>query len=111
MDEIRIPRSISVLEAGVMGSDIALQLAISGYPVTLKDIKKNALEASKKRITDGFRLMKMMKKADPLSREEVLSRIEYVTEYDGFENIELVIENITEDYDVKKALYKELREV
>jgi 3-hydroxybutyryl-CoA dehydrogenase len=110
MDETRNPRNIAVLGAGVMGSDIALQLASSGYPVILKDIRKNALDASEKRITDGFRLMKMMKKVDPLSSEEVLSRIEFATEYDGFDKIELVIENITENYDTKKALYKELRE-
>ena len=111
MDETRNPKSIAVLGAGVMGSDIALQLASSGYPVTLKDIRKNALEASKKRITDGFRLMKMMKKAGSLSIEEVLSRIDFVTSYDGFDKIEMVVENITENYDSKKALYKELREV
>ena len=111
MDGTRNPKSIAVLGAGVMGSDIALQLASSGYPVTLKDIRKNALEASKKRITDGFRLMKMMKKAGSLSIEEVLSRIDFVTSYDGFDKIEMVVENITENYDSKKALYKELREV
>jgi len=61
MDETKNPNSIAVLGAGVMGSDIALQLAISGYTVILKDIMKNALKVSKKRITDGFKIMKMMK--------------------------------------------------
>jgi len=111
MGETRNPRNIAVLGAGVMGSDIALQLASSGYPVTLKDLRKNALEASKKRITDGFRLMKMMKKAGSLFIEEILSRIDFVTSYDGFDKIEMVVENITEDFDSKKALYKELRDV
>jgi 3-hydroxybutyryl-CoA dehydrogenase len=111
MDENRNPRNIAILGAGVMGSDIALQLASSGYTVTLKDISKNALKESEKRITDGFRLMKMMKKTVSLSKEEILSRIEFATGYDSFDKIELVIENITEDYDCKKMLYKELREI
>jgi len=108
MVETRNSNNIVVLGAGVMGSDIALQLAISGYTVILKDITKNALKVSKKRITDGFKIMKMMKKAGHFSCEEVLSRIEFTTAYDGFDKAGLIIENITEDYDEKKLLYKEL---
>jgi 3-hydroxybutyryl-CoA dehydrogenase len=111
MDDTRNPNIIAVLGAGLMGSDIALQLAISGYTIILKDIVKNALKIAKKRITDGFKIMKIMKKAGPFSSEEILSRIEFTTVYDGFDKVELVIENITEDYDEKKKLYKELRNV
>ncbi len=111
MDETRNISNIAVIGAGVMGSDIALQIAISGYTVILKDIIMNALETSKKRIADGFKIMKMMNKAGSITSEEVLSRIEFTIEYDGFDKAELVIENITEDYDEKKVLYKELRKV
>jgi len=111
IDDAIIPRKIAVLGAGVMGSDIALQLAISGYTVILKDIRNNALKISKKRITDGFRIMKMMKKAGSLTSKEILLRIEFTMEYDGFDKVDLIIENITENYDAKKALYEELTEV
>ena len=53
--------------------------------------------------------MRMMKKAGSFTSEEVLSRIEFAIEYDGFEKVDLISENIPENYEAKKALYKELK--
>lgn len=102
-------KSIAVIGAGVMGTDIALNLAMYNYDVILKDINESCLIASKDKMKKSFRMYKMMN-ADykHCKLDEVISRISFQETYDNFETVDLVIENIEEDYDKKKQLYCEL---
>ena len=43
-----------------------------------------------------------------VSDEEILNRINLTTDYQGFEMVDFVIENITENYELKAKLYLEL---
>jgi 3-hydroxybutyryl-CoA dehydrogenase len=106
------PQLIAVIGAGVMGSDIALDLSCYNYSVILKDIQQEALEKAADRIKKNFKLVKLMKKTlSPVSLEKILSRIQFTTDYTNFLEVDLVIENITEVYEAKTFLYEELREV
>jgi 3-hydroxybutyryl-CoA dehydrogenase len=106
------PQLIAVIGAGVMGSDIALDLSCYNYSVILKDIQQEALEKAADRIKKNFKLVKLMKKTlSPVSLEKILSRIQFTTDYTNFLEVDLVIENITEVYEAKRFLYEELREV
>lgn len=105
-------QTVGVVGAGVMGSDVALDLACNGYKVILKDIDEAAVRRAKEKIQSEFRLLKMVKpKTKQLSLEEVIERITFTTSYDKFGETQFVIENITEDWDMKKKVYHELAEV
>ncbi|MBD3307342.1 3-hydroxybutyryl-CoA dehydrogenase [candidate division KSB3 bacterium] len=105
-------QTVAVLGAGVMGSDVALDLACYGYRVLLKDIDADVLKQAEAKIRKDFTLVKMMKKElKTLSLEDLLSRITCTLTYEGFDQVDLVVENITEHWDTKKAVYQELREV
>jgi 3-hydroxybutyryl-CoA dehydrogenase len=54
-------------------------------------------------------MMKKTKSMLPL--DDVLKRIKPTTDYKDFQKGDILIENITEDYEAKKKLYLELREV
>ncbi|MCP4135963.1 MAG: 3-hydroxyacyl-CoA dehydrogenase family protein [bacterium] len=102
--------TIAVIGAGIMGSDVALDLACYGHTVLLIDRESSILEQSREKITKEFKLVKMMKKdAKDLSIEDIFNNIEFTTEYSSLSKVKIIIENITEDWDAKKDLYEELQ--
>ncbi len=105
-------RTVGILGAGVMGSDVALDLACYGYKTLLKDIQEGIVTQAEIKIRQDFKLVKMMKKeVKPLSIDDILAKITFTTTYAGFEHMDLVIENVVEDWDVKKQVYLELRKL
>lgn len=102
----------AVIGAGVMGGDVALDLAGHGYEVVLKDLTDEVLEKAKDNIRKTYNFVRMMKKGYfSSSIDEILSKIRFVTDYDDFGEADIVIENITESFDAKRQLYSELRNV
>jgi len=103
---------IAVVGAGIMGSDIAFDLSCFNYNVILKDLNDEILQKAGERIKSNFKLMKLMKRdfAD-LTMSEIISRIRFVTDYDGFDKVDFLIENIPEVFELKKKLFQELRDV
>lgn len=105
-------KQVAVIGAGVMGGDVAFDVACYGYRVILKDIDEGALTRTKAAMKETVSLVKMMKKElKQITLEEIMSRISFTTENDGLEGADLVIENITEDDAMKQRVYKELREI
>lgn len=100
---------IGVIGAGTMGADVATDLAASGYNVLLKDLHPAALRDAEQKIRNGFRGFQMIKPAlRDMEVGHILERIVFTDSYDGFEDVELVIENIPEDWELKKLVYGEL---
>lgn len=105
-------KTIAVIGAGIMGTDVSLDLASYGYHVILKDLDNKILENAREKIKKDFKLFKMMKKElKALTIEDILARIAFTVNYDGFENVDLVIENIVEEWEAKKNLYPQLANV
>lgn len=103
---------IGVIGAGVMGADIALDLSGHNYQVVLKDLTDELLDKARTRIEQQYKFVKMMKKnALSCSVGDVLSRITFVTNYDRFEEVSIVVENVTESIEVKDRVYTELKDV
>lgn len=105
-------KNIAIIGAGVMGSDIAFDLASFGYTVFLKDIYQDVLKEAEEKIKRDYKLYRMMKpdlKNVPI--EDILARITFTVDYDGFNQVDLVIENIIEEWEAKKKLYLELKGV
>lgn len=100
---------IAVIGAGTIGADVALAFALHNYRVLLKDISEDLLKQAESNIKNSYRFTKMMNKADTLlPLNEVMNRIDLNTDYRDFQKADLVIENITEDYEAKKKVYLEL---
>lgn len=105
-------KKIAVIGAGVMGCDVALNLACHGHQVILKDLGESHLEQARRRMNKEFRTMQLLvpalkqKKAD-----EVLANIAFATTYSGFTDIGYCIENISEDWQQKHDVYCQLKEV
>lgn len=98
-----------VVGAGVMGVGVAQDLAQKGFEVVLVDIWDAVLEKAKTKIYNNMRFSWMMQRdaamADP---EESLARIHFTTELSALSEVEFLVENVVEKWEVKKTLYPEL---
>jgi 3-hydroxybutyryl-CoA dehydrogenase len=103
---------IGVIGAGVMGSGVAQNFASYGYQVILVDINKEALEKSEESIYNNIRLQALFSKQENAeSANEVIKRINFTTELQSLSNVEIVIENIFENWEAKQALYVQLNDI
>jgi 3-hydroxybutyryl-CoA dehydrogenase len=103
---------VGVIGGGVMGSDLALDVSRHDYSVILKDLTDELLEKAKERIRKNYKFFKMFAKDfSPLQVDDLLARIMFVTDYEGLEEADMVIENVTEKYEIKKQVFTELKKV
>ena len=100
-------KNVCVIGAGSMGSGIAQLIAISGYSVNLVDISEEILNAIKDKIEQNLQRYYVAK--NKLTEEEaskILSNIHYTLNIEeAVKNVQLVIEAILEDMDLKKKLF------
>lgn len=100
----------AVLGAGVMGGGIAQAFSNKDIFTRLKDINLDAVakgfQAAGKIYTDALK-RKRMKKHEV---EAKMARITGTTDYSGFNHVDLVVEAVVENMDIKKKVFKELSE-
>jgi 3-hydroxybutyryl-CoA dehydrogenase len=99
---------IGVLGAGMMGAEIALSFAISGYPVVMKEVILELAERGKARLQGVLDRAIKKERFAAEDKEPTLARIMPVDQYGMFADANFVIEAIVEDFDVKKQALGEL---
>lgn len=103
-------RKVGVMGCGLMGSGITQVAAQSGFPVTVLEVSKEALQAGLKRI-DQFLAGGVAKgKLRQEDKEATQSRISGVTAYGALRDCDLVIEAVVEDLATKKQAFRNLEE-
>lgn len=100
---------VGVVGAGVMGRGVAQSLAQTGHRVILVDIADTILAQAQQEIKDNVRLHTLFAR-DESTRDpdEVVAHITCSTAYDVLATVDFVIENVTEKWAVKKAVYAQL---
>lgn len=92
-----------------MGTDIAMVLSAYKYKVILKDLTDDILEQSRARLEAEFRMAQLMRPYfKSLRFEDILSRISFTATFNGFELADIVIENVTENWNLKERVYQEM---
>ncbi len=107
MDSEDIKR-VGVVGAGTMGSGITQVVASNDREVVLLDISDSAVERGIKAI--GNSLGRFVKKGEISEKDSnsILSRIKTTTKFEDLRDVDLVIEAIFEDMNVKKETFKKL---
>lgn len=98
----------AALGAGTMGGGLAWLLADNNTAPILKDITKEALELGLKQSSSNFMSAVRRKKMTKDEYERKQRSISAQLNYDGFKNIDLVIEAVVENMDIKKKVFSEL---
>ena len=103
-------KNIAVLGAGLMGSGITEVSIEEGYHVWLKDqTLENAVEGEET-IKENLNKKVSKRILSEFERDEKMSLVHPTENYDGFENIDLVIEAVFEDLKLKQNIVKEIEE-
>jgi enoyl-CoA hydratase/3-hydroxyacyl-CoA dehydrogenase len=106
----------AVVGAGTMGGQIAQTIAASGVPVVLKDVKDELVQAGldeARNVTQGqvaglVKKGKLTEEQAAAQVEDVVGRIHGATTYDGFGDVDFVIEAVPERMEIKQAVFTEL---
>jgi 3-hydroxybutyryl-CoA dehydrogenase len=102
-------RLVGVIGAGVMGVGVAQSLAQTGHRVVLVDVSEAVLERARAEIRQGVRFQGMFRKDGPkVGADEILGRIRFTTALEPLAEVEFLIENVTEKWDIKRELYPRL---
>ena len=103
---------VGVIGAGVMGVGVAQDLAQTGHQVILIDISDEILERAEQQIKRNVRLHHLVKRGvERQNVAEVMERIRFSKEYGLLAGAEFVIENVTEDWNLKKSVYQDLDDI
>jgi 3-hydroxyacyl-CoA dehydrogenase len=106
----------AVVGAGTMCGEIAQVIAASEVPVVLKDVEQKFIDTGLEKareVTEG-QLNGLVEK-EKLTREQAderleatLGRITGTTEYEGFGDVDFVVEAVPERIEIKQAVFGEL---
>lgn len=95
-----------------MGVGVAQSLAQAGHRVILLDISEDILKKAREEITKNLRFQRMMQKdasQEPIGT--IIERISFSTSYEPFADTDFVIENVTENWDIKKKVHAQLEAI
>jgi 3-hydroxyacyl-CoA dehydrogenase len=106
----------AVVGAGTMGGEIAQVIASAGVPVVLKDVEQRFVDTGLERAHDvtqgqlgGLVAKEKISQSDADRQlEEITGRITGTTEYEGFGDVDFVIEAVPERMQIKQAVFAEL---
>ena len=102
---MQVLTKVGVLGAGMMGAEIALSFAMSGYEVVMTDTSLELAEKGKGHLNRS--LDRKIKKGmfEEEKRDSTLARIILVSDYDRLKDADLVIEAIFEDLEIKQKAF------
>ncbi|WP_042338365.1 3-hydroxyacyl-CoA dehydrogenase family protein [Desulfosporosinus youngiae] len=104
-------KKIGVLGAGSMGGGIAHLAAARGFEVVLCDVEQRFVEGAVKRIAGFMDKSVVKQKMTVDEKEAALKRITITTNMEDFASVDLVIEAIFEDLEIKKSAFEKLDKI
>ena len=99
---------VAVVGAGTMGGGIAMVFANAGIPVLLKETSQAALDLGMTTIRNNYANSVKRGRFTQLAIDENLARIRPTLSYDGFGEVDLVVEAVFEGMALKKQVFGEL---
>jgi 3-hydroxyacyl-CoA dehydrogenase len=101
----------AVIGAGTMGGGIAMTYANAGIPVLLKDVDDAALQRGLATIRRNYDVTMSKGKMTAEQVEKTMALITPTTTYDGFDQVDIVVEAVFENMELKKTTFAELGKV
>jgi 3-hydroxyacyl-CoA dehydrogenase len=101
----------AVIGAGTMGGGSAMSYANAGIPVLLKDVDQAALDRGLATIRKNYASSVAKGRITAEQLERTMALITPSTSYDGFEQVDIVVEAVFENMELKKSTFAELAAV
>ena len=100
--------SAAIVGAGTMGGGIAMVFANAGIPVLLKETEQAALDRGMATISANYANSVKRGRFSQQVADERFQRITPTLSYDGFSNVDMVIEAVFEGMALKKQVFGDL---
>ncbi|PIQ54813.1 MAG: 3-hydroxyacyl-CoA dehydrogenase [Comamonadaceae bacterium CG12_big_fil_rev_8_21_14_0_65_59_15] len=107
----RVIKSVAVIGAGTMGGGISMNFLNAGIPVTMLEMKQDALDRGIATMRKNYEAQVKKGKLKQDKYEQRMALLTTTLSYDDLKDADLVIEAVFEDIGVKQAVFKELDRV
>ena len=104
-------KTIGILGAGTMGSQIAQVAAQAGFNIVIRDIEERVVENGIKNINKFLARSIEKGKMTEEEKSTVMARIKPATRMGALKDVDFIIEAVIEDIDDKKKAFAELDEL
>jgi 3-hydroxyacyl-CoA dehydrogenase len=104
-------KTAAVIGAGTMGGGIAMNFASAGIPVTVLEMKQEALDKGLATIRKNYEGNVKKGRITPAQLEERMGLIKPTLSYADIAHADIVVEAVFEDMAVKEGVFKKLDEV
>jgi 3-hydroxybutyryl-CoA dehydrogenase len=105
-------KSVGVIGAGNIGTGVVTDLVLHEVSAVVLDVSTEILERAKVNILKNIRFAPLLSQNLPrLNKEDALKRMRFTTSLNDLSSCEFIIENVTEDWVIKKPVYEALERV
>jgi 3-hydroxyacyl-CoA dehydrogenase len=102
-------KNVTVIGAGVLGSQIAWQSAFHGFNVTVYDVFEKGIETGKEFHNKFAELFKATRGATQEEIDATFARLSYTTNLkEAVKDTDIVSESVPEKLEIKKSIYTDL---
>ena len=105
---VRAIKSAAIIGAGTMGGGIAMNFANAGIPVTLVEMKQEALERGLATVRKNYEASVKKGRLSAAKLDERMGLIKSTLSFDEIKDADIVIEAVFEDIGVKEQVFKKL---
>jgi 3-hydroxybutyryl-CoA dehydrogenase len=102
---------VGVIGAGVMGRGVCVALCQAGLEVILVDRAEEILERSRGLLGDEARMYSILAPDSAITADEIMARTIFTTDYSELAHADLIIENVTEKWEVKEPVYERIGKI
>ena len=99
---------VAVIGAGTMGGGIAMNFLNAGIPVTILEMKQEALDRGVGVMRKNYEAQVAKKKLKQEKYDERMALLSTTLSYDDLKEADLIIEAVFEEIGVKEAVFKQL---
>jgi 3-hydroxybutyryl-CoA dehydrogenase len=103
---------VGVLGAGNIGVGVVTDLVLHGITAVVVDISEVILERAKAEVLNNVRVVPLLSRTLPrITKDEVRQRMVLTTDLEDVASCDFIIENVTEDWNLKRPVYEKLDRV
>jgi len=100
---------VGVLGAGNIGIGVVTDVVLHGLYAVVVDVSKEQLKRAEAEVLKNIRFAPLLLKSAPrVTKEDALKRIVFTEDLKDVSSCDFVIENVTENWDIKRRVYETL---
>jgi 3-hydroxybutyryl-CoA dehydrogenase len=105
---VTICGKVGIVGAGMMGAEIGLCFAMSGIEVVMKDLSTVLAEGGRTRLVGVIDKAIQKGKLAIEEKDRTLKRIVATDNYESLSNVDLIVEAVLENFEVKREVFAQL---